>query len=146
MAITMRIKTLVEVVDNTGLLIRPIGQALNDAAIEISAATGAIYHQSHSVAASGIIKLWDLADDTADFDALVVKADQVGQLQYVNKAAANFFTIETIAGLVTVLGGDASLDSTGTVGAFDGSADNIERVYWKNTSSSTAIIEILAVT
>lgn len=105
-----------------------------------------VHIQTHSVAASGIIKLFDIADDLGDFEFAVAAAQQTGQIQFVNNTAANFFTLDTIAKLPFVVPGSGSLDSSGSVGAFDGNSDPIERIYWKNTSSVTSLVTIWIVT
>lgn len=119
-----------------------LGIQQHEPAVAVVLGDEELHCRRHKVAASGIIKLFDIATDLGDFDCLIVEADQDGQIQFANKSAANFFTLQTRVKIPFIVAGSGSLDSTGSVGAFDGSSDPIERVYWKNTSSVTAHVTI----
>lgn len=145
MAVSIRIYgPRVEFKDSQGVT-RSAGKRLDELPTIISAATGAIHDQEHSVATTATVKLFDIADDLADFDFLFVIADQVGNIQLANNAAATFFTMQMLADLPFILGGDNS-EHTGTIGAFDGTSDPIERVYFENTSANTALVRVVAIT
>lgn len=145
MALTINIWSRFEVVDANGVVYSG-GRLSTEKPRTITTSTSDIHDQTHTVASSGIVKLFDIADDLADFEFLYVEATQDGLLQLVNKTAANFFTFQTIANIPTMIAGDSSLDSTGSVGAFDGVSDDLERIYWKNTSSASGTARVVAVT
>lgn len=143
MALVIKIWQRIELIDAQGR-VHAMGKSLFDQPHTLTSAANDIHAQDHTVAADGIVELFDIADDISAFSAAFVLADQDGLIQFVNNAGSTFFTHETKADLIQPLFGDAA-QYGGTLATFDGTADNIERIIWQNTSDDSATVQILAV-
>lgn len=135
----------VEVVDDNKSVFQ-IGPNITSEPNRVSAATEAIYDRTFSVADATAQKVFDIATDLGDFDLMVIVSTVTGSVQFANNTAANFFTLQLLADIPFVIHGDNSLDSSGTVGAFDGNSDPIERVYVYNDSGATGQFRCWAIT
>ena len=143
MAFDARLWSRFEIYDAVGKILSSAGRNIVEHPIRHSLSNGEIHDQTHSVATVTAVKLFDIADDIASFSFLAVVSDQAGQVQLVNNGAALFFTMGLVANFPFMLASDAG-EHTGSVGAFDGTADAIEAVYFYNSSAVTASVRIVA--
>jgi len=120
------------------------GLQLHEQPVRHALANNEKHDQTHSVATTAIIKLFDVADDLASFEWLFVISDKAGSIQLVNNTAARWFTMGMVANIPFTLASDAGEQGDGSVGAFDDTSDDIEAVYFKNTSADTATVRIVA--
>lgn len=117
----------------------------------VTAASEVKHDQTFSIANGGTQELFDVDDDIGDFDFLWILSDQSDVLLeiVVDDDADNgesYQVKELFAGLPFILGSDDALASDGTVSAFTGTADLIERITVKNSSGSTAKVRVFAAT
>jgi hypothetical protein len=105
--------------------------------------------QSFSVATANTQKIFDVADDLADFDYMYVVSDQTIELEVVADDGANVVVsvLPLFAGVPQIFGSDASRDSDHTEDwGVDGAAVTIDKLTINNASGSTALITVAAFT
>lgn len=144
MALTIQTWTRFETTDPQNV-IRSGGRQSSEASRQVTTSDNAIHDQTVTVGASSIAKLFDVAEDLADFEFLFVESSQDGLLQLANNSAANFFVLGVKANVPFLLPSSTG-QYGGAVGAFDGTTDALERVYFKNTGSVSATVRIFAAT
>lgn len=121
-----------------------------NSSVTVTAATGGKLDAVFPVADAGTQKIFDVADDLADFDYLRITSDQTVEAEFVvgnGGGSEVMFVLEIVANLPFHLGSDASRlsDHTEDWGA-DGTADTIDKITIKNSSGSTANVHVLAAT
>lgn len=118
--------------------------------VQITLGSDVVHIQRVSVADSTATKLFDIADDIADFDFLWIESSQTGEVELVvadGEAGVQLIVLPVLANLPLILGGDNSRESDhtedfGTVGT----ADNIEKITFYQTSGSAANVLLAAFT
>lgn len=146
MAVSVNLYTYFDVTLDSGQVIK--GGSRTTAAT-VSAATEAIYDQTHSISATTIKEIWN-DDDTPDFDFLFILSDTAGQIQLLageNETGETAMVLPIAANVPFVLpAGDASLRNF-TIDTWEstGSADDIDRIEWYH-ASGTAIVRVFAIT
>ena len=113
-----------------------------------------VFEQVYSVAPTTAVKLFDIAENLADFDFLLIETDLTVLLQFSTNAASEYDVKELLGSAVAnsygfpfILGSDDTQQQDGTVDLFDGTADTIEQIYAYNESATdTARVHILAAT
>ena len=100
------------------------------------------------------VKLFDIAENLADFDFLLIETDLTVLLQFATNGATEYDVKELLGsgtansyGIPFLLGSDDTQQQDGTIDLFDGTADTIEQIYAYNESATdTARVHILAAT
>lgn len=113
-----------------------------------------VFEQIYTVAPTTAVKLFDVAENLADFDFLLIETDLDVLLEFITNTAANYYRQALLGsatansyGIPFMLGADDTDQQDGTVAAFDGTADTIEQIYAYNESATdTARVHILAAT
>lgn len=119
--------------------------------IKVNAASDVKHVQTFSVAAAGTQELFDVADDIADFDFLMVISDKDSVvLQLVtdddNSIGERAYTVQLAAGVPFILASKRSYANF-TVDFAGGTLDNIERMNVKNLQATDAAkVTLLAFT
>jgi hypothetical protein len=106
--------------------------------------------QIHEVAASGGTKeIFDVADDLADFEFLIIISTQDVLLQIVvsdsGSPTEQFLVLTLKADVPFILGADEAQAGSVTVDNFNGTADTVDRINVKNNAASAAKVRVLAV-
>ena len=116
-----------------------------------------IYDQTFKIAASGIVKIWDKAENEAlgNFDFLWVESDLDVMLQFTTDAGtSDAYDMKELKGSgpagvmgpALVLGSDDT-QVLGVIDTFAGAADTIDEIWCKNESASdTARLRIVLAT
>lgn len=116
-----------------------------------------IYDQTFKIAATGIVKIWDKAENEAlgDFDFLWIESDFDVMLQFTTDAGtSDAYDMKELKGSgeagvmgpALVLGSDDT-QVLGTIDTFAGAADTIDEIWVKNESASnTARLRIVVAT
>jgi hypothetical protein len=151
MALTVKLWTRMEIVDGNGTVRASDGLTPYDPPKIVTAASGVVHDQSHSVLTTATAEIFDVADDISDFDFLWIKADQDDVLiqLVIDDNATNgesYQVVELTKNVPFILASDDALASNGAVDVFTGTADVIERVNVKNNNASTTIVRVVAVT
>ena len=106
-----------------------------------------IADQTFKIAASGIVKIFDAAENEAlgNFDFLWIESDRDCWIQFTSDVAStNVYDVKELKGSGTagepgpalVLGSDDTQLQDGTVDLIDGTADTIDEIWVKNQSST----------
>jgi hypothetical protein len=126
---------------------RPIqGGSLSEAR-SITLADNEIYDQTFQIAASGVVKVWDSAENEAlgGFVFLYMESDLDVWVQFTSSAGvSDLYDVKELAGSGTqgtmgpalILGSDDSQLQDGTIDLLDGTADTIDEIFVKNQSST----------
>jgi len=137
-------------VQNANGAIHSGGKNPEELPIRVSGATETVFDRTFSVATTAIQKIFDATVDLSDFDYLFIVPEAAGFIELVvdDQAAVGelYLSVPTIANFPFILPGNGSLAGDGSVALFDGTADFIETIRWKNTSAATAKIRIFALT
>ncbi len=129
-----------------GSLTQPKSIALGD---------GEVIDRSFSIAASGIVKIFDAAEDEAlgDFDFAWLETDLNVLVQFTT--TGDVYDVKELAGSgiagkmgpALVLGSDDTQILDGSIDAFDGTAGTIDEIWVKNESSTaTARVRLVVAT
>lgn len=108
-----------------------------------------IFDQTFKVAAEGIVKIFDVAENEAlgDFDFLWIESDLDVSLQLTTDAAGDdeYFVVELKGsdtagqpGPALVLGSDLAHQFDGSVDLFDGTEDVVDEIWAKNEDTTNA--------
>ncbi len=135
-----------------------VGGSLSEAR-SITLGDGEVYDQTFKIAASGIVKIFDVSENEAlgDADFIWLEADRDVLIQFTAGAggASEAYDVKELAGSGTagqmgpaiVLGSDLGHKSDGSVDLFDGTEDVIGEVWAKNEDSTeTARVRIVVAT
>jgi hypothetical protein len=110
---------------------------------------GDAHIQRHTIATATTKKVFDIADDLADFDFLYLKSDKTVEAEFVVADGGNVvvFVLPLVANIPLMLGSDASRDSAHTEDwGVDGTADTIDKITISNASGATANVDVAAIT
>ena len=117
--------------------------------VSVTASTGIVHDQSFSLATATTVKIFDIDEDLADFDVLVIVSDTNVYLETVVDDDADVgevaSTIPITANVPFILGRDDAYANY-TVNFAGGTLDVIETLRIRNVSGGTAIINIFAAT
>ena len=150
MSLDLHVKISAWYTDDYGK-IREIGDGPLDNDRVVAYASEVVYDRTFSVAASTTQELWDAADGPSDFDYIIVLSTQDGYLQTLvddnGTYGELYFQQKILADIPQPIPSKVALAGNGVVDTFTGTADTIDRVNFKNLSSTTtAQVRILAVT
>lgn len=126
---------------------RPIQIGSLSVARSVSIADDEVTDQTFKIAASGVVKVWDSAENEAmgDFDFLWMESDRDVWVQFTTSAgSSDVYHIKELKGSGTanvmgpalVLGSDDSQLQDGTIDLLDGTADTIDEIWILNQSAS----------
>lgn len=131
------------------------GRKTSESPRTITAASGVIHDQTHSVANNTSFEVYDVLDDlvtsTDGFEFMWLESDQKIMVQTViddgNNNGEVYWVKHLEANIPMIYGNDDGLSSAGaSVDGFNGTADVVERINVRNTSGSTAMVRVFAIT
>lgn len=127
--------------DSVGDLLEPV---------ILPAVAGTLFRKQYSVAASTTVTLFDIANDLADFDIMVVVSDKSNViLEWTTdkdgSVGDEYATIGLYANMPQLFGTDDSYANY-TANYGGGTLDKIERVRVRNLGTETAVVELIAIT
>lgn len=141
------------VIDRPGF--PPVQAGSLSEARSITLGDGEVADQTFKIAASGIVKVFDAAENEAlgNADFIWIESDRDVWLQFTTDVAStNAYDVKELKGSGTagqmgpalVLGTDDTQLQDGTVDLFDGTADTIDEIWVKNQSSTeVALVRII---
>ena len=137
---------------------RPIQLGSLSAARSITLGDDEVIQQTHKVAATTAVKVWDKTEmeTMADFDFFAIESDRDVLVQFTTDAGGDdeYFVVEVIGsgtanvpGPLTILSSDLAHQFDGTVDAFDGTEDTIDEIWVYNEhASNTARVHVVIAT
>jgi hypothetical protein len=148
MAFSIRTWRRFEFKDSAGVM-HTGGSSFTDQPKTQTMAGGESYDRTFSVTSSSIQLLFDVANsDLSTFEFMYIESDQDGMVEFItddNASSGELYQPHEIkAGKPYMIDSDSALSGSGSAKLFNGAADVIEAVRYKNTTSTTANVRCVA--